>query len=330
MTIRHLTLENFKVAYLEPKIPALHTIPGAPPAYLFVDDLAKRIGLRVQTDELRSLPPSPLVEVTLTTLLVDNRLYLEVSTAAQQLYGEFFYLALSIADLVQIQGRKPLDAVRDSFDTWQELLKKVETLDEDAEIGLLGELWLLKRLISTIGTTALYSWTGPAGAPQDFHVGTNDFEVKSTMNRRRTHIVNGLKQLTPNRGRNLYILSLQFESAGTNAGYSLPDVIGEIRNLLSHDEAALTRFNSIIEEGFSILDEDSKHYTSRYRLRAKPALIPVNDLCPKITEDILCRAIPADLLRRVSDVHYRIDVEGLGVSDGSPEFIAILPSAFQS
>lgn len=329
MRNRHLTLENFKAAYLEPKLPAMHFIPGAPPVYLFVDDHASRIGLRVHIDEQQGLPPSPLVEVTLNTVLADNQLYLEVSTVTRQLFGEFFYLALSIADLIQVEGRKPLDAVRDSFNTWQDLLKKIEILDKDIEIGLFGELWLLRRLIKVMGTTAVDTWTGPAGEPQDFRVGSNEFEVKSTINLRRTHIVNGLKQLMPSRERNLYILSLQFESTGSTTGHSLPDLIIEIRNHISHDEATLMRFNSIIEEKFGIRDEDSVYYTLRYRLRSSPVLIPVDDSCPKITEDILRHMIPADTFRRISDVHYRIDVEGMGFSDGSPEFLAILPLTSQ-
>ncbi|WP_409518622.1 hypothetical protein [Rhizobium laguerreae] len=70
---------------------------------------------------------------------------------------------------------------------------------------------------------------------------------------------------------------------------------------------------------------DAIHYSRRRRLADRPRLVPVADGVPRLTADALA-LLPASFASSgISDVSYRIDVEGLGFEEGTPEFSAVVP-----
>jgi hypothetical protein len=67
------------------------------------------------------------------------------------------------------------------------------------------------------------------------------------------------------------------------------------------------------------------YYTERLKLRAPIAPVPVSEKLPRITDDDVAK-LPRPDMSRVSDVRFRLDLEGLGSLDGSQEFLTILPN----
>lgn len=67
---------------------------------------------------------------------------------------------------------------------WQEFMRKgTQTLSPEAEIGLIGELVLLRTIIraGVAAAQAIESWVGPLDGIQDFEIGTGALEVKATL-----------------------------------------------------------------------------------------------------------------------------------------------------
>ena len=66
-------------------------------------------------------------------------------------------------------------------------------------------------------------------------------------------------------------------------------------------------------------EEHSRHYAQTYLLRTSPAVIPVDDLCPRVTYRDLIK-IENFQIDRLKSVTYRIDVSGLGTEDLASQF----------
>jgi hypothetical protein len=67
---------------------------------------------------------------------------------------------------------------------WQEFMRKgSQTLSPEAEVGLIGELTLLRAIIDAgvAPATAIESWVGPLDGIQDFEIGAGALEVKATL-----------------------------------------------------------------------------------------------------------------------------------------------------
>jgi hypothetical protein len=112
---------------------------------------------------------------------------------------------------------------------WQAFMARTHRpLTPEAQIGLFGELWLLKLLVETLGPSALDTWQGPLCAAQDFHIGAGAVEVKSTV-RKSTFLarINSIEQLDSERSP-IFLCALRFEEA--TVGVSLVGLVSELRS----------------------------------------------------------------------------------------------------
>lgn len=324
MTDRHVTWPNL-LKLISAGSPARIGIPGDPRAEVLLEPGGTSLALLVQTTPEGTAPPSSLESVQVDKTLIDGTHYIRIATRARPLFQEFYTLLTEIADSIQLEHTPPLQAIEQRLASWKELLRAISTLSLEHQLGLLGELWLLQRLIDDRGTSALDAWTGPHGEPHDFRMTGVELEVKSTRNRQRIHIINGLDQLLPSTGQQLHILSLQFEPAVTDDSYSLRQVVSQLRARLEHDNARRKAFDSLLQDGCGYRDAHEQHYEARFRLRSIPVLVRVDDKCPRLTHGALRQAIGEAHEKRVADVRYTLNLEGLGTEDGSPDFLAIIP-----
>lgn len=112
---------------------------------------------------------------------------------------------------------------------WQAFMARTHRpLSSDAQIGLLGELWMLRLLADTsLGAGSLDCWQGPLRAAQDFHVRGGAIEVKSTV---RTGSfparINSIEQLDGDRAP-IFLCAIRFEE--NTDGISLVDMVSELR-----------------------------------------------------------------------------------------------------
>ncbi len=282
------------------------------------------MGLRVGPTGLttESLPDSPFAALRITIVRLEDGDHLEVATTDTDLFPYFFAFCLSIADGIQLDGTVPDAALRRALRDWRALFEQLAMLTPERQLGLLGEMWLLDRLLDVHGALALDAWTGPKGQAHDFRLGDREFEVKTTSSEHRSHLISSDNQLTASPGRTLYLLSLQFAAGGPNAR-SLRGVVEAVRSRMSLMGVG-SRFDELLEATFQLSPSTLGHYTKRMQLRSPPLLVAVTDSFPRITHaDVL--SLPHPEMVRVSDLRYRVDVDGLGWEDGTDDFLSVLP-----
>ncbi len=320
---RHQTWEQFN-HFLEDGHPVVVPIPGEPGAHLFAEPAGDRIGLRIK-QEGDDIPASPLAEVLLKSVLYEHTRMLEVSTGRPELFRDFHAFACTVADRAQVDGLPAADAVLAALASWSRLLGRQEILGIERQLGLLGELWALER-ISRFASwpEALAAWRGTASEEHDFGLPAADVEVKSTLSERRVHVVSSLTQLHPVEPIPLHILSLQFTDAAAGSGYTLGDRVSELESGVRSDgQGAMQLFGQKLD-AVGWRSEDAPYYRRRLRLRSTPVLVPVDARCPAVVPAVL-QAMDPDLRARILRVQYSVDLTGLGVEDGAPEFLEVLP-----
>lgn len=319
---RHLSWAHFE-GLISDGLPAVERVVGSPRVEIFTDPGGARIGVRVFSDD--PVPPTRLVEMDIRGTVVQGRRATEASTGNRRLYREFYAFACAVADGVQISHLSPARAVDSALASWARLLERQEILSPERQTGLLGELWTVERLAAAHGwEAALRSWNGPDAEEHDFALQIADIEVKTTVSERRAHMIGSLTQLLAKPGRPLYILSLQYTRAGMGAGKTLTGtvvgvqaaVLAQLPPLMPALEAKLDR------SGWR--EEHGPHYLTRWTPRNAARLVAVDEACPAIVPATLS-SLGTTRLSRVLQVAYRVDLEGLGVEDGSAEFCQVMP-----
>jgi hypothetical protein len=318
---RHLSWDRV-VDLLNLGAPFRHRIPGVPVVDLLGQANAAEMSIILESSS-RALPRVKLANIYPRHRLIEGVAYVEVATSSRRLYEEFYYFAMSVADEIQLRGTVPLEAVERKLGEWEQLLAPLSILSPEEQIGLWGELWMLKRLGVIHGHDALSAWVGPHGEAHDFREGDTEFEVKTTRNRRRVHAISDLRQLTPTIEHTLYLVSLQVEPAGLNAGLTLPAFVRMVEASLNSSRGA--EFQGLLD-GIGYSKDHEDHYATPWQLSSPASLVPVDDSCPRLTSEMLRGALHGSLWTRVSRVQYVVDVDALGVADAHPEFLKVLPS----
>lgn len=95
---------------------------------------------------------------------------------------------------------------------------------------------------------------------------------------------------------------------------------------LVKEEAERPAFEGILAQlGYS--PTHAAQYHARWRLSAPAVLVPVVDGAPRLTREAVDSLPSRFAPERVAEAQYRVDVEGLGFPDQSPDFLAIIPGA---
>jgi hypothetical protein len=288
--------------------------------YLFFDPTSGRLGLRVPDGE-SELDPSPLAQVEVVRRRLDYDAVVEIATRTVALFPYFHAFCVSIADRIQLNGLDANSAVNECIAQWKDLLRQVTLLSPERQLGLVGELWLLGSLVARLGAAdALVAWTGPTSAAHDFRFGDLEIEVKSTSGERRVHLISSDTQLMASQGCRLYLLSLQFTVAGAGAGDSLVSRVTAVREQLK--QPSLVRaFDEVLSAAYGLDAADLSTYSAPIKLRTPPYLVPLDGHFPRVVPTGSADDAAA---ARISDIHYRVDVEGLGFVAGSPQFDEVI------
>ena len=319
---RHLSWERFE-SLINAGPPAVERVAGEPQVEIFTDPGGSRIGVRIFSGE--TVPDTPLAEMDIRRTVVDWEKATEISTTNSRLYREFYAFACAVANGVQVASLPPARAVDSALASWAALLERLAILSPERQTGLLGELWMLERLAGAQGwDQALRSWQGPDAEEHDFSLAEVDIEVKTTVSERRVHMIGSLTQLLAKPGRPLCILSLQFTQSGLGPGKTLTQVVTDIRAAAGAKSAALEPELDARLQHVGWRQEHAPYYRRRWSPRSPARLIAVDETCPSIVPTTLA-SLGASRLARIVQLSYRIDLEGLGSGDGSPEFLQILP-----
>ncbi|MDR5655436.1 PD-(D/E)XK motif protein [Ruixingdingia sedimenti] len=183
---------------------------------------------------------------------------------------------------------------------WQTFMsRKRRPLSSERQLGLMGELWLLDRLMQTrLGAAAVDCWQGPLHAAQDFLIGAGAVEVKSSL-AGRTFLarINSLEQLDADRTP-LFLAALRFDVA--DDGTDLVGMVAHLRERMA--EAGLSRvFEALLLlSGYD--DDHAEHYRRKLSLLdARAFLVDAHFPC------LRRQAVP----QQVRKVVYTLDVDAL-------------------
>jgi hypothetical protein len=303
---RHLRPEGLR-EYLAAAVPTLVPVEGAPRCFLVVDPTLERVAIRVpwSSGELPDL--TAYRHFFAESTVRDGARWWEFGAIGNDVLLDAYPVVCAVADRVQQDAKSFAIAVRDVIETYHELLRGIERLSEQEEIGLFGELWVLDRLIDGLGeAVAVGAWRGAFSEEHDFAFPEDDVEVKTTMSETRRHWVGTPTQLEPTIGRPLWLLSLQITTAGLG-GLSLPELIASLRLRIVDGTA-----RAALEESLGMLrwrDDQAALYRRRLRLRTDPAVFRVDGDFPAVTSAKLAAAGIA--VERVTALSYRIDLSGL-------------------
>lgn len=322
-TVRHLSWENFRTTVLVRGQQRVHRVTDTPRIEVFYDGVANRIGMLLETAPGTLIPPglSKLVMITIRTLNKDGRFFLEIATNTASLQRQFYHFAMAVTERVA-DNCAALEAVAVELQCFTDLLEERSLLGIEHQIGLLGELIFLERLVAKKGIDALNSWIGPGAEPHDFRVKDVEFEVKTTLATQRVHTINGMEQLAPSDGCALFLVSVLLGPPGAGDGFSLPNKIKQLSDRFASKPTLLAQFNNALKaNGFETAD--SKFYSREYKMRRPVGIVRVDSSFPSITRHTIQDALGA-LAPRIESLQYDVSVEGLEHEDGTAEFEAVI------
>lgn len=166
---------------------------------------------------------------------------------------------------------------------WQEFMRKgARTLSAESEIGLVGELVLLRTIIGegVPLAVAIGSWAGPLDAPRDFELGTGSLESKATLSAEGFRAkIDSLEQLDDSVRQPLFLVGTRLRQ--TDAGQSLPELVMEMRDIAAGEaEAARLLSERLIAAGYA--DVHAAHYVRHFAI-SNTRFVEVTDGFPRLT-----------------------------------------------
>ena len=299
---RHLSWE-FLAKRISRGTPSLELIEGTPRCELIIEASGGRLALRVYAtagaDE--RLPSFGAVECL--RVGSGKRSYVQLSCTDRQRFKEFYAFLTSVADRVQLQEQPVDEAIADAAEAVRELLAGGTALSLERQLGLWGELWVLREIASrTEWKTAIEAWVanGDSAEEHDFSLSRIDIEVKTTNLELRRHHVSSASQFLPKHGRELFVISLQVTTGGAG-GTTLVDSVEQARSASPRSLSA--RLEKVLKaQGW--LDSDADRYSTRWVHRNAPMVIEASEI-PRLT---ISGANPT----RLVSYSYVVDVAGLG------------------
>ena len=230
----------------------------------------------------------------------------------------FAIMVIDILRALEVAANKANHDVIEAFvervREWQTFMARTHRpLSSDAQIGLLGELWVLRLLADTsLGHGALDSWQGPLRAAQDFHVRGGAIEVKSTV-RAGSFLarINSIEQLDGSRSP-IFLCGLRFEE--NTDGFSLVDLVSELRERFKH--AGVQRSFEALLMVIGYLDEHAPLYGRTLTLKDTRGFRSEGDM-PRLTRAALPVAIRSAAYVLDLDA---LEVASVGITDLINEF----------
>ena len=181
-----------------------------------------------------------------------------------------------------------------------------EILTSAAEIGLVGELLVLRQLLEAgvAQPSAVEGWAGPLDGLHDFTLGTGAMEVKATVaSAGFPAVVGSLDQLDDALVNRLYLVGVRLSLE--MPGCTLPETIADVRDRVSDDERTRADFDDrVLQAGF--LAGSAHRYQRQFR-HVHTSVFPVGNGFPRLT--------PSTVDRAIRSARYELDLDLLGVPE---------------
>jgi hypothetical protein len=287
-----------------------HQVNESPDVIIVIDGPGQKISVLTPRNGM-VLDTSSLRRVATGFELRNGTEWARLTLDARGMYAEAYGLVISVVQAMR-GGATFAAASSAAMTNMKALLAAKPRISDDKQVGLVGELLLLRSLLDSFDEyTVVDWWLGPLAEEHDYAFPAFDAEVKTTLSESRTHVIHGAGQLEPSPGRELWLVSVQITRAGGDPkGVALPGLIHEVgERLTGTRDRFMTRLAS---EGWD--DDDAGMYGTAYVLRTTPVAYLVDEDFPAVTRERLRSVVPHSDL--VSDVTYRVNVSGR--TAGSP------------
>jgi hypothetical protein len=317
-----LSWENFAEHYVVPGEQRVHRVNTRPLFEVFADATSGRIGLWVEIDDSDQVPTQlqSLAVIQSSVLVRRGVKCIEVATSIAPLFRHFYFFSLAVAQGVVTGAQNRLQLLCGEFDHFSSLFQENNSPGIERQLGLLGELLFLDRLIKQRGQPSIDAWVAPLRDNHDFRINNKEFEVKTTLGSKRIHTINGCEQLLPSPGFKLHIASVLVGPPGSHTGFCLSEIAQRIASAL--ENRFLDDFDGKLASiGFPRDGLDK--FGRRYALRRNIALVAVADKLPAITPSSLQTLFQTES-SRISGVSYDLNLEGLCVDETDPLFAEVV------
>ncbi|UOB05865.1 PD-(D/E)XK motif protein [[Acidovorax] ebreus] len=166
---------------------------------------------------------------------------------------------------------------------WQEFMRKgAQSLSAESEIGLVGELTLLRMIIDSgvPPAAAIESWVGPFDGVRDFELGTGSIEVKATLSAAGFPAkIGSLEQLDDSVRQPLFLAGARLRQ--TESGLRLPEFVAEMRDVAAGEAEAVRLLSErLIAAGY--FNAHADRYIRRFAL-ADTRIVEVKEGFPRLT-----------------------------------------------
>ena len=206
--------------------------------YLGKDAMSRYAFLILSEDTPKSIISSKMVSVEIAQR-TDKKWVLSFSLSNDDYIGIFVQFC---SDLIEssreISGDSPMKFVCDRYIMWQQMLTKTsgDILSINSIKGLIGELLVLLDFLSPrIGLEGAFAaWVGPDGADQDFIIGSNWYEVKTTVSGANNIHISSVEQLDCDKYGELLLVYLDKSSSMDAGSISLNQIVERLYDLLTN------------------------------------------------------------------------------------------------
>jgi len=251
-------------------------------------DVALVLQLSALPKSVPDLPNLKNLEIRFQTLPGAPIFYIRLKDNAQlELFETLCRDVMAAGELADTEVEALERAIGRTF-RWHYLLRggKPQALSEEAQKGLIGEIEVLKLLVSSLGAKpALTAWTGPSGAPKDFEIKADCIEVKARRGASQPFVkITGEHQLADVQERRLWLAVLAVDKVQLPHGRTLSEYVSEVTGYLEHAEPS-----AIMDWDLHLADAgfDSQHDYSTCRwIVSAPDFYAVTENFPRIAAPV--------------------------------------------
>lgn len=237
----------------------------------------------------------------------DGRLWLALtrkSAGSAELFAAMACDVVGALDDAAVAGSEQTKVLRifiGRIGAWQEFMRKgAQALSPEAEIGLIGELTVLREIVQAgvSAAVAVESWVGPLDGIQDFELGAGALEVKATLSAAGFPAkIGSLEQLDDSTRQPLFVVAARLKQV--ESGQNLPETVEETRAVVKGNaEAERLIGERLLAAGY--IDSHAGQYPRRFA-QAGTRVIEVTGKFPRMTRG----TVPPGVTRAM----YEIDLD---------------------
>lgn len=252
------------------------------------NDVTLILQLSSLPNPLPDLPKLRNLEIRFQTLPGGPIFYVRLKDNTQlELFETLCRDVMAAGELANAEAEALERAIGRTF-RWHYLLRggRREALAEESQKGLIGEIEILKLLISSLGAKpALAAWTGPSGAPKDFELATGCIEVKARRGASQPFVkISNEHQLADVPDRHLWLGVLAVDKVQSPHGRTLTECVDEVSEFLERIEpSAIMDWDlHLADAGYDMLDD----YSGWRWVVSSPQFYSVGDEFPRINSPV--------------------------------------------